>query len=99
MKFEIRQVADISTTYLYPSDLALIGKEDCPMHVGEVDGHYGSFFYVPMDELDEYLEQAEQFGMSARFVRIIRELAKQKIPYVRFDADGGDIDGLEPLEH
>lgn len=72
------------------------------MHVGEVDGNYGSFFYVPLDEkvdLEERLAEAEKYGLSARFIRLIRELAAQQIPYVRFDADGGDVDGLEKMKH
>jgi hypothetical protein len=98
-KFETQRMADVCTSYLAPSDLKLIGKEDCPMRVAEVDGHYGTIFLVPTEELDERLDDAEQFGLSARFVHIISELAEQKISYVRFDADGDAVDGLEPLTH
>lgn len=69
------------------------------MHVGEVDGNFGSFFYVPWDDLEERLMDAEQYGLSGRFIRLMRELAAQQIPYVRFDADGGDVDGLEKMKH
>ena len=93
MKFEIMQYADISTGYLEGSDLELISDRGCPMHIAEEDDGRGSFFYVSDDEeiFGENIARARTFGLSERFISIMRELHRQKVPYVRFDSDGSCI--------
>lgn len=93
MIFTTMQVADISTGYLEPSDLPLILDTEAPMHCMNEDESHGSMFYVPLDAstFDGYIQEARDWGFSARFVEIFQELHRQRIPYVRFDADGGDI--------
>lgn len=98
MKFITYEYADISTGYLSAQDLILIGNKNCPMHIAEEDEERGSFFYVPTaDVLSERSAEARTYGLSERFIEIIEELSKQGIPYVRFDADGGSVEGLDPL--
>lgn len=97
MIFERHEVADVSTGYLEPSDLSLLLRSDCPTRFAETDGGFGTFHWVPDDDqlLEEELQHAATFGLSERFVSIIRHLRAAKIPYVRFDADGGEIQDLE----
>jgi len=99
MQFETYRVADISTAYLEESDLDLIGNPIAPGHLAELDPGPGesegpgSFFYMPPAEeealMAEYTMEARAFGFSERFLAIMQELFNQKIPYVRFDRDGG----------
>jgi hypothetical protein len=95
--FERHEVADVSTGYLELSDLPLLLRSDCPTRFAETDGGFGTFHWVPNDGqlLEEELQHAASFGLSERFVSIFRDLGAAKIPYVRFDADGGEIQDLE----
>ena len=109
MKFTIHKYAYISTGYLETSDLPLLGRKDAPHHLAELDNGEGSFFWVPAgmtyrhagegdEELVLFISEALAFGFSQRFVDIMRELFCNDIQYVRFDADGGDVEGLEKQE-
>ncbi len=97
MIFETYKVADISTRYLAESDLELLLRTDCPTRFGETDGGFGTFHWVPDDDelFREDMERAAQFGLSDRFVAIMRGLRAARVPYVRFDADGGEIQSSE----
>ena len=108
MKFATMQYADVATHYLPESDLPKL--ETAPCHLAEVTGRrlpsdsvkieYGSIFWVPSDKAGWATFEAEalQFGMSDRFISIMREAHLQKIPYIRFDCDGEEVEGLEPVE-
>lgn len=52
---------------------------------------------VPGDDqwLEQDMEEARAYGLSERFVSIMKHLRAAKVPYVRFDADGGDVEGLD----
>jgi hypothetical protein len=95
--FEKYEVADVSTGYLKESDLPLLLQIDCPTRIAETDGGFGTFHRVSDDDqlFEEDLQNASSFGLSGRFVSIMRHLRAAKIPCVRFDADGGEIRGVE----
>ena len=97
MIFEKYEVADVSTRYLEESDLPLLLQIHCPTRIAETDGGFGTFHRVSDDDqlFEEDLQHASAFGLSGRFVSIMRHLRATKIPYVRFDADGGEIQGVE----
>ena len=40
------------------------------------------------------LADLKEFGFSSVFVRIFRALYRQRVAYVRFDAGGGEAQGL-----
>jgi hypothetical protein len=99
--FETYEVADVSTGYLEESDLPLLLQIHCPTRIAETDGGFGTFHRVSDDDdqlFEEDLQHATSFGLSGRFVSIMRHLRAAKIPYVRFDADGGEIQGMERTE-
>src|SRR5580658_1299199 len=68
--------------------------------IAETDGGFGTFHRVSDDDqlFEEDLQHATSFGLSGRFVSIMRHLRAAKIPYIRFDADGGEIQGVERTE-
>ena len=102
VKFETYKVADLSTKYITKEDGQLIGEKDAPGHIGSVDlvvpsdGSPGDFFAVQSDDLvfKEQMEDLKKFGFSEHFLHIFEQLHAQGIPYVRFDGDGGEADGL-----
>jgi hypothetical protein len=100
-KFETHAYADISTRYLERHDLTLIQDEMAPFHLANLDstrvagfGSPGSIFWIPDECWSEAKAAFLEHGFSKRFVSIMHELFKQGIPYARFDADGGPVDGL-----
>jgi hypothetical protein len=97
MNFERYEVADISTAYLEETDLELLLRFDCPTRFAETDGGFGTFHWVPDDDsmFEEDMRRASEFGLSERFVAIMRHLRAARIPFARFDADGGEIEGME----
>jgi hypothetical protein len=46
----------------------------------------------------EDMERAARFGLSERFRLIMNRLRTANIGYVRFDRDGGQIEGMERSE-
>jgi hypothetical protein len=40
------------------------------------------------------MAELREFGFSSAILHIFRELYRQRIPYVRFDAGSGEADGL-----
>jgi hypothetical protein len=104
VKFETISYADISTSYLERSDLDLIGESECPGHLAELDGKEGDFFHTPhiadgVEGKADYQKRCKAYGLSDRFVQIMLELDSQEIRYVRFDSDGGEVEGLEYCAH
>jgi hypothetical protein len=106
MKFSVYKIADVGTEYLESDDLNLL--ETAPCHLAEitfkaggVEDNTGSIFYVPEDPryLAEDIQKMQAHGLSERFIAIMQELHQQGIPYVRFDRDGQDIDGIDPCDH
>lgn len=95
--FRTYQYADVGTAYLEESDLNLLNNPDCPTRFAETDDKGGSFHYVCHDAADwrRTTEEARQFGLSDRFIRIMTAAREQGIPYVRFDAAGSEVHGLD----
>lgn len=95
--FESYAVADVSTGYLEESDCVLLEQAECPTRLAVTDDLAGTFHWVTEHEqaFDEEMQRAQTFGLSERFRLIMRRLRDAKIRYVRFDADGGEVDGLE----
>jgi hypothetical protein len=99
MQFKVFQYADISTAYLDPRDLDLLTT--ALGHIAQLDGGVGDFFAVPAKEndsepLDDWKARVIEHGLSQRFLDIMLALREQEIPYVRFDRDGGFLEGCEP---
>jgi len=90
----------VNTGYLDETDLPLLVRPDCPTRFAVTDDGAGTFHWVSEDDqvFREEMERATQFGLSERFRLIMNRLRTAKIPYVRFDADGGKIDGIERSE-
>ena len=105
-QFETYQVADISTKYITPKDGKLINNPQAPSHIACVDPlvtggePQGNIFAVTSDPATASLERKKlpEFGFSGAFLEIFKQLAHQNIPYVRFDADGGEIEGAPIFE-
>jgi hypothetical protein len=100
---EITPYACVSTAYLTESDWTLIENPAAPGHVANHDEAYGSYFNVPGsdsvndEEWSARLGEYRELGFSGRFIEVLEAARSQSIHYVNFDADGGDIDGLERL--
>lgn len=99
MVFSLISYADISNGYLNEKDRELLLDPAAPQHIANLDGGWGALFYTPDKDVPEACEafpaRAREFGFSERFIEIMMELSRQDIRYVRFDADGDEIDGLE----
>ncbi len=101
-EFAVCRIADVSTKYITEEDGRLIGRLDAPGHVACVDpedarsGSPGDVFAVLQESCYHRRQMVElgEFGFSSAFIRIFRELYRQRIPYVRFDANGGEAKGL-----
>lgn len=94
MKFTTYLMADISTRYVTREDGELM--QEGLRVLGQIDEGRGALFGVPNNE--EQIESYAEAGYSAAFIAIMRELALQKIPYVRFDCDGADLDGYPTFD-
>ena len=92
--FDTHRVADVSTAYLDPSDLPLLEHPECPTRFAITDDGAGTFHWVTEDRetFEEEMSRTAAFGLSDRFRFIMQRLREAEIPYVRFDADGGEID-------
>ncbi len=107
-KFETYQIADISTAHITRGDAEIMGNPEGPCHVAKIDGTAslthdtspGDIFVVPLDEANfkEQLANLAAFGYSQQFLDLMTELHKQRIPYVRFDRDGGEVEGAPTFE-
>jgi hypothetical protein len=98
--FDSYIVADVNTGYLDETDLPLLVRPDCPTRFAGTDDGAGTFHWVSEDDqvFREEMERATQFGLSERFRLIMNRLRTAKIPYVRFDGNGGEIEGIERSE-
>jgi hypothetical protein len=98
-KFKIFQYADVATAYLKESDWELMSDANVPGHLAKLDGGVGDFYHVCVDDQNMfygfYVPKWEKAGLSNQFIEIMKYLYEQKIPYVRFDADGSDVKGME----
>lgn len=98
-KFKTFEYADVSTAYLTEHDWELMSDADVPGHIAKVDGGLGDFYHTCSDDpkkfAELYVPAWKKVGLSGRFIEIMVRLHEQKIPYVRFDADGNDIEGME----
>lgn len=95
--FDSYLVADVNTGYLDETDLPLLERSDCPTRFAVTDDGAGTWHWVSEDEqiFHEEMERAAQFGLSERFRLIMNRLRTARFPYVRFDADGGEIEGVD----
>jgi hypothetical protein len=104
-KFDIYQIADVSTKYITKEDGSLIGRLAAPGHIACIDPEDaesespGDVFAVLQDSGNHRRQMAElqEFGFSKAFLRIFQALYRQRIPYARFDGYSGDVDGLPEL--
>jgi len=102
IKVETYLIADISTKYITARDGELIGDRSAPDHVASVDPlveggqSQGDIFAVQLEPaiFREQVGRLQKFGFSQQFIKIFRHLHNEDIPYVRFDADGGEVTGL-----
>ena len=95
--FTLHKYADISTAYLTETDLGLLVQAKACF--AETKDKAGCYLYISHNEREwlEQLQDASDLGLSARFLEIMAMLREQDIPYVRFDQDGGSIEGLDPV--
>ncbi|MGA3145242.1 MAG: hypothetical protein ABSF10_19755 [Verrucomicrobiota bacterium] len=105
-EFDLYEIADVSMKHITKEDGRLIGRQDAPGHVACVDpedaqsGSPGDVFAVLLDSRLHRRQIADlrEFGFSSAFVRIFRALYQRRVPYVRFDAGGGEVEGLAEFE-
>jgi hypothetical protein len=81
------KIADVSTRHVTRSDGLLMGSDVGA--VAQINGGYGTIFST----CDTSLEHLESKGYSAALLKIMRHAQQHTVGYVRFDADGADIDG------
>lgn len=95
--FDTHRVADVSTGYLEPFDLPLLERAECPTRFAITDDGAGTFHWVTADRemFEGEMSRTTTFGLSDRFRLIMQRSREAGIPYVRFDADGGEIDNLD----
>jgi len=95
--FDTHRVADVSTAYLESSDLRLLECAECPTRFAITDDRAGTFHWVTADQemFEGEMGRTAAFGLSDRFRLIMRRLREAGIPYVRFDADGGEIASID----
>lgn len=103
MSFEFTKfvIADISNSHITKRDGELLTAEYIPFLLAEVVGDTGSILFVPEPKVSSAGECATMFrelGYSEAFIALSLELQKQGIPYVRFDADGGFVEGAPVFE-
>lgn len=89
-------IADVGTAYLTERDLDLLA--DAPNHLAVLDNQAGHIYYTPREGMgqgtaEEFVDRAREHGMSERFIQVLLEAGRQGIPYIRFDANAGEIDG------
>ena len=104
-RFEKAVYADISFDYLARNDIdniefVLETKGTFPFFIAKAfDASYPTyFFYVRSsgsfrEDTLEIISDLSQAGASKQMQELFVELRRQKIYYVRFDADGGEIEG------
>lgn len=101
--FDTFVYADLSTKYITPEDGKLIGMDLAPFHLASVDGgpdgSTGDFFWVPLDtSIEETCKELSDFGFSPAFCAIFSLMHSKRVPYVRFDAAGGEMEGAKEFE-
>jgi hypothetical protein len=98
--FDLQSVADINTAYLQESDCPLLEQPDCPTRFAITDDQAGTFHWVTSDPklFAEEMVDAERFGLSVKFRYIMTRLHQAKVPYVRFDGEGGEIGDIDRNE-
>jgi len=100
MQFSTVSYVDVSTAFITEKDRELILCENAPHLVAIHKDRFGSYFYVEQNDSDReaFAGDWRKYGFSERFIEIMTEAGRQGYGYVVFDADGGHIEGLEPLE-
>ena len=105
LHFTTMEVADISTIHITPLDGKKI-LDGCSCRIAATYDGRGVYLWVvtnpneeyPSEDQREQIERLEQEGFSQQFVEIFRQLQKQNIPYVRFDGDADEVEGLEKFD-
>lgn len=103
MTFTTYLIADISTRYITAKDGKLISFENAPGRLAAIDppdASSGSIFTTPSNAnwLNDRVGEYREHGFSPAFIAIMTELSRQGIPYVRFDADGAEVEGAPMFE-
>ncbi len=93
MKLTTYTVADIGTQHITAKDAELLGQGGTGFRVGEIDAGRGHLVLVPDDDEPAWMPQLREEGFSQGYIELLREVARQGIPYIRFDADGFDVEG------
>jgi hypothetical protein len=102
---EIERLASVSTAYVEERDLALLLDPEAPGHLANHDNECGSYFYVPDEnsaddeEFEDRMKECDALGFSQCFQAIARAARREGIAYINFDRDGGELEGLEMLDH
>ena len=94
--FEVFDYADISTGYASSKDCALVERVGEALPGVLAQYQTGWFIYVPLEPeiFEEHQEALAKAGFSRRYITIVTALFLHRIPYARFDADGGHHDVL-----
>jgi len=99
MKFKTHKIADISTAHVSKNDGELLSCENAPCHMAELDDGMGSVYWVPLGSIERsHISKLKKFGFSPAVIKLFKKLAKQGIPYVRFDADGAFVKGAKKFD-
>lgn len=106
-KFNKMTVADISMAYITEKDVEILEKDDTPRflimrHCGGTGFLLWVYTMLGANGLEESLAEIEmefsREGFSERMIYIMQEARRQRIDYVRFDTDGGEIENLTHIE-
>lgn len=97
-KFEVYNIADISTKYITQRDGGLLSDKENSGHLASLDSERGDIYTVFLDEKthEAQIQVLKRQGFSDAFLNIIEALYEKRIAYVRFDGDGGEIEGDFP---
>lgn len=95
MKIFTHKIADVSTGHITKFDATLMLSEDGGA-IAQICGGRGTMFCVP--PTDDLLEAMSNRGYSPNFLAILEECRRQKIQYIRFDADGAEIPGVQSFD-
>ena len=109
-KFSKMTMADVSTSYIEQKDWELLcekrNEKELPCLIMRHCGGTGFLLYVFTalgaggleESLREIEDELSQKGFSERMIYIMQEARRQRIDYVRFDTDGGEIENLTHIE-
>jgi hypothetical protein len=111
MEFERHVLVSIKAGYVTQKDWELMidpNFKKCAFRVMvNSEPYWGSaLFYIHTtigkgeleDNLRHITEELDKDGFSERMIHIMQEARRQRIDYVRFDTDGGEVKNLKTIE-